>query len=65
MYPDPNVPLWEIPRKHNKYHGYTYVRGTPNCPLNCKIFLSSNSDNLELLLRPRFPAILGEDIANP
>ena len=20
-------------REHNKYHGYTYVRGTPNCPL--------------------------------
>ena len=43
MYPDPNVPLWEIPishgylwvkrspqipREHNRYHGYT-VRGTP------------------------------------
>ena len=23
-----------IPREHNKYHGYTYVTGTPNCPLN-------------------------------
>ena len=22
-----------IPREINKYHGYTYVRGTPNCPL--------------------------------
>ena len=21
-------------QKHNKYHGYTYVRGAPNCPLN-------------------------------
>ena len=28
-----NVPLWEIPDKPYKYHGYT-VRGTPNCPLN-------------------------------
>ena len=48
MYPDPNVPLCEIPiwalysgylwvtpripREHNKQHGYT-VRSTPNCPL--------------------------------
>ena len=32
MYPGPNVPLWEIPREHNKYRGYT-VRGTPNCRL--------------------------------
>ena len=55
MYPDPNVPLWEIPKispKNNGYYlwvypqeslgrtqqiplGYTYVRGTPNCPLIC------------------------------
>ncbi len=54
MYPDPNVPLWEIPyykpyilgiqspripREHNKYHGYT-VRGTLNCPLNIYIYIN-------------------------
>ena len=30
--------LWSagIPREHDKYHGYTYVRGTPKCPLKVK-----------------------------
>ena len=56
MYPDPNVPPWEIPilnglqspripREHNKYHWYiVIIRGTPNCPL----IPETNSLHLEI-----------------
>ena len=30
--------------EHNRYHGYTYVRGTPNCPLIKKKILWTNHE---------------------
>ena len=52
-----NLKSPRIPREHNRYHGYTYVSGTPNCPLEKKI-LPKTSSHLQQY-PPIFMAIKG------